>query len=539
MTNKEIAKYFDLLAKLVDLHEGNMYKVRAYRNAYNILRRLSEPVEEMTESQLLKIKGIGPAIAKKIIELRETGTIKTLERLLEKTPPGILDLLKIKGLGARKVRLLWDELGVQSPGELEYAIRENKLLKLKGFGEKLQKEILEQLKFIQATKDKHYYYKVEPVMKELLLLLKETFGETLFVPTGAFRRMMPVLNGLDILTTIDIDDILESKGELFETKENQLHFEGIKVNFHNTNKERFGTDLFLTTGPQQNISDFELVIAPDEKDIFARNGCPYVPPVFRDNKNIMDNCKDFVLEKYVSEKALRGVIHVHTKWSDGIATVEEMASYARKKGFEYLVITDHSQSAYYAGGIKVEKVDEYIAEIRTVDEKYDDIKVIAGIESDILSDGSLDYDDEILSKFDLVIASIHSNLRMSKDKATERLLKAIANPHTRILGHLTGRLLLARPGYEVDYDRIFEACAKNNVLIEINANPQRLELDWTWIDKAQEAGVKFSVNPDAHAVEEIDFIKYGVAIARKGGMLKENCINTKALNNFMLWLDEK
>ncbi len=539
MTNREISKYFDLLAKLMELHDENPFKIRSYRNAYNTLRQIKDQVADLDEKQLLEIPGIGKAIAKKIIDLKEKGTFDALEKMLVKTPPGILDLLNIKGLGPKKIRMIWKELGVESLGELEYAIKENRLTLLKGFGEKTQSNILKQILFLESIKGNYLFYKITPVADDFIKLLKDKYPGELFSLTGDLRRSYPVVSSIDIISSVDKERIIEDTGDLLTIKDEEVFYNNIKVNFIKTEPDSFGSDLFVSTGTGLFVKKFKLTDCKDETTIFKNNNIPYIPPVFRDNQKIINNPAQFDESKYVHLEDIKGVIHNHTVWSDGSDSVLDLANYCRQKGFSYLVVSDHSKSAFYANGLKPEQIKYYLDDIAEANSEIEYFRVFSGIESDILHDGSLDYDEEILSKFDVVIASIHSGLRMDKEKATKRILKAIENPFTRILGHSSGRILLAREGYPLDYDTIFQACVEHDVVIELNANPHRLDIDWKLIGKAQDMGVKFSINPDAHARQEVEYLKYGVLMAQKGGMLKENCLNIKNKEEFEEWVGNK
>ena len=539
MTNKEIARYFDFFAKLLELYDENSFKIRSYRNTSNTLRQISAQVSNLNEKQLLEIPGIGKAIAKKIIELKERGTFTALEKVLEKTPPGIPDLLKIKGLGPKKVKMIWKELGVESLGELEYAIKENRLTLLKGFGEKSQENILQQISFLESTKGNFLYYKVATIAQELILALKNKYPEALFSLTGTLRRYYPVVSSIDILSSVSIDTIRNDFEDILKFEADEIFYKDIKLHFIKTALLSFGQNLFVSTGPELFIKKFKLSESQDEESIFENNNTPYIPPVFRDNDQIIATPSAFEKTKYIHIEDINGIVHNHTEWSDGVDSINDLALYCKQKGYQYVVVTDHSKSAFYANGLKTEQIKYYLEDIAKTNAKLTDFKVFSGIESDILIDGNLDYDDEILSKFDVVIASIHSSLRMDKNKATKRILKAIENPFTRILGHVSGRILLAREGYPLDYDAVFSACAEHNVILELNANPHRLDIDWKLIGKAQDAGVKISINPDAHSKYEIDYLKYGILMGQKGGLLKENCLNIKNTSEFEKWIKEK
>jgi len=533
MTNKQIARFFDLHAKLLTLHEGNPFKIRSYQNAYNTLRQIGEDVIGLDLKSLMEIPGIGKAIANKIIEIKEKKTFQDLDDILSKTPPGVVEMMKLKGLGPKKIRLIWKGLAVESLGELDYAIDENRLTLLKGFGQKTQENIKNQIAFLKSVKGKYRIDDADIAAKELIDVLKKHFPAERFSVIGELRRYMPIVNGVDILMTISSDECHRVLKDKLEEIDGVYYFDNVKIGFVESSIEKFGSDLFVLTGPRNFTKNFDIFDSSDENEIFVSNKKNFVQPVFRD---IEVGSVDFERGNYIEDKDIKGVIHNHTIWSDGSNKVLDMANYYKECGYEYMVVTDHSKSAFYANGVKLDQVKYYLDDIAKANAEIKDFTIFSGIESDILIDGSLDYEDDILQQFDVVIASIHSVLRMDKEKATNRLLKAIENPFTKILGHMTGRILLAREEYPLDYNIIFEACAKNNVVIELNANPHRLDIDWTLISKAQSMGVKLSINPDAHSKEEVHYIKYGVLIAQKGGLLKDNCLNIKPVSEFINWL---
>ncbi|MEZ4908399.1 MAG: helix-hairpin-helix domain-containing protein [Saprospiraceae bacterium] len=536
MTNKEIAKQIDFIAKLLEFHDENPFKIRSYQNAYRAIRQNIDSLDQMSFDQLTSIKGIGKSIASDIIELNKTNKSGTLIELLEKTPEGIIDLLKIKGIGPKKIRSLWQELNITSLGELEYAIKENRLTLLKGFGEKIQENIANQIEFLNLSKGKILYFKAILLANELIEKLKKSFTLNKFEITGELRRQLPIIDKLEIITDLDKNELKNFQDTDFSYINDVFSYKTIEFCFIFSQSEEFDKNLFVSTGPEEFIERFKISNDISESEIFSSNNIPFIPPYFRDLSNKIDKLQDFDKEKYIAQNDIKGVLHNHTIWSDGADKILDMATYYKELGYEYMLISDHSQSAFYANGVKENDILKYFEDINNTNNKLEGFTVFAGIESDILSDGSLDYSENILQMFDAIIASIHSGLIMDKEKATVRLIKAIENPYTRILGHMTGRILLAREGYPVDYEKIFDACIANDVVIELNANPHRLDLDYSLISKAQDKGIKFAINPDAHSKYEVKYIDYGFVMAQKGGMLKENCINTKNIDEFKSWL---
>lgn len=549
MTNPDIARAFNTLAKLMELHNDNPFKIRSYSNAYNKLRKMEEPLADKSEGELQQLEGIGKAIAAKIHELATTGRMETLEKWRDQTPEGIQEMLTIRGFGPKKVKAVWDGLGVTTVGQLLYAINENRLVELKGFGAKTQETLREKLEFHQRSRGFFLYRTLDRVAAGLLEQLRRQFPNEQFELTGAIRRCVPTLSHLAILTTLapaaapEISGAEVSAGGGAQDAANgctSMVVAGYPVRLYHCSAGNFGSKQFRYTGTADFLKAF-VAAYPDtdfqdcatEAEVFAKAGSDVIPPELRENDVYIGLARDGQLPVLLEADDVTGVVHSHSTYSDGIHTLREMAEAARDKGYAYLVISDHSKTAVYAGGLSIARVQEQWAEIDSLNAELAPFRIYKSIESDILADGSLDYPDEVLAGFDLVIASVHSGLNMDEDKATERLLAAIRNPYTTILGHPTGRLLLSRAGYPIDHRRIIDACAEHRVVIELNANPYRLDLDWTWIPYAMQQGVPISINPDAHATGGIDDIRYGVLAARKGGLTAEGCWNTRDIE---VWL---
>ena len=544
MTNKEIAKTFQLLGKVMELHGENKFKIRSYSNAYMTLRKLQEPLAEMSEEEISQIKGVGKAISAKIRELVDTGEMQTLNKYLEKTPDGVVEMLSISGFGPKKVKTVWDELGVESVGELLYAVNENRLIELKGFGKKTQDDLKQKLEYFQRTRNQFHFASLEQAGEEVVSHLQKTLGnDTPVSLTGAIRRQAITLDGIDVLVgkTELPDTVFGESLEKEKEKDGVAHARtagDYPVRIHLCTPDAFGNTLFRTTATEDFLEAFgvDLPQADSEADLFAKAALPVIDPVLRESAWAVEQAREDALPILLTEEDIKGVVHSHSTYSDGINTLREMAEYSRDHGYEYLVMTDHSKSAFYANGLQPERVRQQMEEIDVLNQEMAPFRIFKGIESDILSDGSLDYEDDTLSRFEVIIASVHSNLRMDKEKATERLLKAIAHPRTTMLGHPTGRLLLSREGYPIDHQKVIDACADHKVAIELNANPYRLDLDWTWIPYALEKGVWISVNPDAHSTAGIHDIHYGVLAARKGGLSADTCLNAMGLSGFSDWL---
>lgn len=534
MNNSEIAELFELLSKLMDIHGENAFKAKTYSIAAYHIDRLPMPLSSTKREQVAGIRGIGSSIATKIFQILDTGSLDLLQQYLDETPQGVLEMLQIKGLGPKKIHVIWKEMGIGSVGELEYACIENRLTRYKGFGEKTQQNVLQALRFYNQNKGYFLYAQIEQIVPMVQQYLEKLFGKAHVLNTGQFRRQLPTIKELEFVIEEANNNIKPKFAtayppQLLEETENQLLYKltnGARLRLYTGKKNRL-TQQFLTSASEEflegffeneDLELFEKQIVQSEEEIFNDRKMSYIPPCLRETKEIIAKAKNGTLPELIQVSDVKGAIHNHSNWSDGNNTIEELAHALIDKGFEYLVISDHSKSAAYANGLSEERVLQQHQYIDELNRKLSSFKIYKCIESDILNDGSLDYEDELLKRFDLVIASIHSNLYMQEEKAMMRLLKAIENPFTTILGHPTGRLLLSREGYPVQHKRIIDACAANHVVVEVNANPHRLDLDWSWIEYAMSKNVLLSVNPDAHSIEGLEDIRYGVLASQKGGL---------------------
>ena len=551
--NYYIAEQFSFLSKLMDIHGENSFKSKTYSiTAFNI-EKLNVQLSELPPEKIFSLKGIGDSIGNKILEILKEGHMKLLEDYFAKTPPGLVEMLSIKGLGPKKIGIIWKEMEIETIGELLYACNENRLARFKGFGEKTQKSVEESIAFYLKNQGSHLYAEVESYALSVDAILKKAFKSYQFHVTGAFRRQSEVIEKLEWVTTApvkELDDYFEKLNyKVEESLGNSSSYRGsenILLQFYCVPESQFATRLFETSCSEEFLESWNRkgsVKSGDafknEEEIFSVRKLNVIPACMRENSAVIDKAKQNDFSQLIQPSDIKGIIHSHSTWSDGTHTIEVMAEDCVKMGFEYLVISDHSKSAYYARGLFEEQIQAQHEQIEELNQKLAPFRIFKSIESDILNDGSLDYSNKILSTFDLVIASVHSNLKMTGDKATVRLLKAIENPYTTILGHMTGRLLLSRPGYPVDYAKIIDACVKNNVAIEINANPRRLDMDWRWIDYALEKGAFLSIDPDAHSVEEFAVCKYGVLSAQKGGLTRERNVSSFSLKEFEAFLAKR
>jgi len=545
MENRALAKTFQLLAKIMELHGENPFKIRSYQAAYNTLRRHPDTVSELPPDKLMEIKGFGKNIADKIEELSSTGKIATLQRYLDITPAGIVDLLKMKGLGPKKIKIIWDQLGIETAGELLYACEENRLAELKGFGVKTQENLKQQLIYFLDAQGKYLYGHIIEEAVELLDELQSSFATARFDFINDVRRQMPIVESIDILGTLDAVEATTFIKTLegIEESEGGIQFKGTFIRYEETSEDSYEGVLWEGSASPEWLDNWEARYPDDDMSSeddarFDGVGCAYIPPESREDELSIERALERDLG-LITDDDIRGVVHNHTTYSDGANTLRQMVDASRQQGYEYMVITDHSQTAFYAGGLKEDDLFRQIHEINELNKELDDFRVFSGTESDILNDGRLDYPDDLLAELDVVIASVHSQLKMDEAKATNRLIKAVSHPSTKILGHATGRLLLSRKGYPIDHAAVIDACQHYGVSIELNANPYRLDIDWTWIPYAVEKGVLVSINPDAHNIKGISDIRYGVSAARKALLRPSECLNTFTLAEFEAWVRSK
>ncbi|WP_420388421.1 DNA polymerase/3'-5' exonuclease PolX [Roseivirga sp.] len=548
MDNSTILKQLKLQAALMELHDENSFKIRGYQNAVFQLDKSDLDLASMSLSELEGLQGVGKGIAASIREIAQKGSSDALNDLLENTPEGIVELLDMKGIGPKKIKVLWKELGIESGHELKEAANSGLVANLKGFGEKTQQTIIDALEFKEANANKLHYADAESIAEEIIDLLNDFKQVDRAEVTGAMRRKLEVADSIEILVGASDFDALEDELNAQDAFTQLLEQSGpivwrglykehkIVIELIFCQPEDFVREQFLQTGNQLHIS---IPIANDkslrdmaysaeyksEEELYGSLNMAYVAPELREGSFEIELSKGNNLPKLVEMSDLKGILHNHSTYSDGKHSLRQMAEYCKELGYEYLGICDHSKSAFYANGLNEDRVAEQHKEIDQLNEELAPFRIFKGIESDILNDGRLDYDDDVLSSFDFTVASVHSVLNMNKQKATQRLLTAIENPYTNILGHPTGRLLLRRAGYPIDHKAVIDHCAKHNVVIEINANPWRLDLDWRWVNYALEQGVMLSINPDAHEMNGYHHMKYGLLTGRKGGLTADMTFN--------------
>ena len=552
MTNAAIADNFSLLGKLMDIHGENSFKTKTYAIAAFTIEKLPTELKDLPQEKIFGLRGIGDAIGKKIITQLETGQLPQLNEYIANTPAGILEMLQLKGLGPKKIFTVWKELGIETIGELLYACEENRLTLYKGFGEKTQQNVKEAILFYMGSQGSYLYQQIENFAINVEAKLKALFKNPQFYITGQFRRQMEVIDKLDWVTTTPKNTIYSfftSNGyTLVDDAANYVSVvgqENVKLGFYSVEAGAISKQLFETSCSDAFLEAWKTTIGfnettyPSEEAIFSSNNIAFIPPSLREDASVIAQAKENKLPTLIQTKDIKGIIHSHSKWSDGNNTLEEMAAAAIQKGYEYLVISDHSKTAFYAQGLYEERVLAQHQQIDELNRQLAPFKIFKSIESDILNDGNLDYEKDILERFDVIIASIHSNLKMPEEKAMMRLINAIENPYTSILGHPTGRLLLSRNGYPVNHQKIIDACAANNVVIEINAHPRRLDLDWRWVRAALDKNVLLSINPDAHSIDGYNDCRYGVLAAQKAGLTAEQNLSSFSLKQFEDFVTEQ
>ena len=545
----EVAVLLREFGQRTALRGGNPYRAKAYTRAAENLLAVTEPLEDLiAEGRLKEIPGVGDAIADIVTKLHKTGDHPSLQAMRKEIPSGALEMLSIPGLRPDKVLKIYRELGISSLDELEKAAKEDRLKPVKGLGAALQSKVLQGIEIKRKGEGQRHLHRAARLLETVQEQLRRSnLSIDRIIPAGDFRRGCELV--ADLAVVVEASKLDGEPRKLVSTSQTSVWL---------TDKRRLGVTLMFATGSQEHIAQLRKlaaknmtldqtglhfgrkVIARKEEEIYAALGLQFIEPELREGLGEIELAKKKKIPRLVTDHDIRGILHAHSDRSDGVNTLEVMAEATRRHGYTYFGVADHSQSAHYAGGLSVDEIFEQHAEIDGLNNHYGErFRILKGIESDILSDGSLDYPDEVLGRFDFVVASVHSRFKLGRKQQTDRILRAIANPRTTILGHMTGRQLLRRPGYEVDVERILRACAKYGVAVEINANPWRLDLDWRWHQRALDLGCMMSINPDAHSTSEIDLTHWGVEMARKGGVPKERVLNCLDLRQLLAYLTQK
>ena len=565
----QLARLLEEIAVFLELKGDNPFKIKAYNTAAQTIEKLDMELPQLAE-HWSSIKGIGKTIGQQVEEFATTGELAFYHELKLAVPSVLFDLVKIPGLGPKKALVLHEKLGIASVGELEYACRENRLKDIAGFGEKTQARILQGIEYNKKFQGQFLLGDALPIAEKMVQYLAAQPSVAKAQIAGSIRRRQETVKDMDIVVAshdeANANQAVVSMPGVQQvisqepTKISLSLITGMNLNVRIVAPRYFPPCLHHFTGSQEHHlallalaneqgfqvneygitdSNGQLLTIATEQDIYSRLGLDYIPPELREGRGEIELAQQGRIPQLIGREQIKGMFHAHTVYSDGTATIAEMAAACQSKGWKYLGITDHSQTAVYAKGLRIEAVRKQRREIEGINEQIPDIRLLAGIESDILPDGSLDYPDDVLAEFDFVIASVHSAFRQSEAEMTRRIQRAMDNQYVTMLGHATGRILLARQGYDVDLSALIRTAAETATIIEINANPYRLDLDWRYHQQAKEQGVLFAINPDAHSVAEIDNMEYGIAMARKGGLTAADVVNTRTLEELVPLLRRK
>lgn len=568
MTNREIAELFKRIGDMLDILGENRFKVLAYHRAAENILNLGQDIRTYWQAGTLQeIPGIGQAIADKIDELLATGRLEFYERLQDQVPSGVVSLLEIPDVGPRTAKLLWEELGLQSVGEVETAARNGRLQGLPGLGAKSEAKILAGIDVLHRRSDRIPLGTAWPVALDLLEGLKATCPEVLEATVaGSLRRMQPTIGDIDLLASSTAPEAVMSAlarlplvAEVAlggQTKTTVRLHNGLQADLRVLEPDHWGAALQYFTGSQahnvhlreiarnQSLSlseygfkrgDGSMLLCPDEAEVYATLGLSWVPPELREDRGEIQAAIAGELPDLVAWEDIQGDLHAHTDWSDGAGTLEEMAEAARQHGYHYLLISDHTQSLAVANGLTPERLRAQRAEIDALNKRWPDLALLQGCELEIRADGALDFANDVLAELDFVVASVHTSLRQDRAQITERVMNALRNPYVDVIGHPSGRLLGQRQESAVDLDAIIEMAARTGTALEVNSIPNRLDLDDVHTRRALELGVKIAINSDAHHPGGLDSLRYGLATARRGWATSSGVLNTMTLDELRAW----
>ncbi len=558
MHNREIATIFYELADLLEIQGENPFKVRAYRNAARMIEGLGESLETMVKrgEDLTKLPGVGEKLAQKITEIVQTGKLTKLEKVRRQVPDSLRALLSIEGLGPKRVRLLYDKLHITDPDTLRQAAAEHKISQLPGFGPKTEAKILKGLRLLKQEGIRHLYAEAEPIVEELTAFLQKAPGILTIQAAGSFRRHKETVGDLDILCTaqnpakvIDYFTTYPKIAEVIsagDTRSTVVLKNALQIDLRAVEQEHYGAALQYFTGSKSHsialrriaaeqglkLNEYglfrrgKIIAAKSETEIYQKLGLPYIEPELRENRGEIEAAQKGTLPRLITPDDIRGDLHMHTTYSDGIDTLEEMVRTAVALGYDYIAITDHSATLAVVQGLDPTKALQQFKEIDALNEKYAPFRIFKGMEVDILEDGSPGMEDAILQKLDIALGAIHTKFKLTKKQQTARLLKAIRNPRIKGIAHPTGRLIARREALSLNMAEIFKACKEEDKFLEINAQPQRLDLTDTLAKEAKAYGIKLSIATDAHASGQLEYMRYGINQARRGWLEKEDVINT-------------
>lgn len=556
--NKEIADKLNETADYLEVKGENEYRINSYRNAARTLLGLSDNVSKMKKKDIQALPDIGESMVKKISEITSTGELKQLKKLKKEFPESLRDIMKLEQMGPQRTKMLYEELNIESIDELKKAAKEGKVEKLEGFGKKTTQNILKEIKQFseKGGSERFKLHEAEELIQPMLKYLKKEIKDITLA--GSYRRMKETVGDIDLLgVSKDAEKAMKHFVKYDEVQDVLSHGEsrssvrlrtGLQVDIRIVKKKSFGAAQLYFTGSKAHtvalrkmakendlkINEYGIykgkkrMAGKTEKEMYEKLGLQYIEPELRENRGEIEAAKKDELPQLLKLKDIKGDLHTHTKATDGKNSLKEMAETAKENGYKYFAVTEHSKKVSMAGGLNEKDLEKQIREIDAFNKKMKNFRIIKGIEVDILEDGTLDLSDDILKELDLVIGSVHYNMNLSKKKQTQRILKAMENPYFNILGHPTGRMINKRNGYDMDMDEVMKEAADQGVFLEINSNPDRIDLNDKHIIKARKAGVKLAISTDAHAISNFDYIKYGVAQARRGWLGKDDIINTRS-----------
>ena len=570
---EKIVTILNQIALILEIKGENAFKIRAYKNGSEIIENYGDDIIQITkDGKLGELKGIGKALASKIEEIVETGKLTYLDKLKLEFPDTFFDLFEISNLGPKKIKKLYDNLQIDSIDKLEASCKNNEISKISGFGKKSVEAILESISFRKSNSKFFRTGDIAPIAESILEFLRQLPQTSQAEIAGSYRRGKEIVHDIDFIvaTKLPVEIINEftempevaqviSKGK---TKSSVRLNNGLQCDLRAVKNSEFPFALNYFTGSKaHNVKMRSLAIKNgyslneyalnsktktnedvinDESDLYKALGLSFIHPALREDQGEVEAAKDASLPNLIQIENLKGTFHNHTTASDGKNSLYEMAEAATDLGLQYLGISDHSKSSVQANGLSDEELLQQVKEIKDFnDRNNNELTIFSGVECDILKDGSLDYNESVLSQLDYCIASVHSSFSLTENEMTQRVIKAIESPHVTMIGHLTGRLLLLRKPYDINVSKIIDACAKNNTIIEINANPRRLDMDWRWWKKAKDKGVKCSINPDAHKIEHFQYLHFGVKIAQKGWLESSDVVNCLPIDEIKKLLKQK
>jgi DNA polymerase (family 10) len=558
----EVARVLEEIAAMLELKGEDVFKVRAYDAGARAIRGFPGNLADAVRTrELLGVRGIGKGLFSNIETLVTTGSLPYYDELRASFPPGLRECLRVPGFGARKAKQLYEALGIDSLSALEEACRQGRVASVKGFGPKTEERILSGIEMLRSTRGLHRYSAVRGRAEEIAALLRGSGLAARVEIAGSLRRRREIVGNIDVVAVSEkpaelarsFPDLVPGVVELLGSNDSMVSLrlaEGLRADLRIVSEEEFPAALVQYTGSKEHVAGLAALAAlaarrkktgraRSERDVYEHLGLQFVPPELREGMGEIEAAARGKIPRLVEESDVRGLIHVHTTESDGRASLEEMIGAARDAGREWVAITDHSATAAYAGGLTPDRVRRQREAIAAVADRFPSLRIFHGTEADILADGSIDFGDDFLETFDVVVASVHSRFGLSRDEQTKRLIRAVQNPRVSVLGHPTGRLLLTRKGVDADMEAVLDAALRSGCAVEINGSPHRLDLDWRLAAGPARRGMTFSLGPDAHSVRELDNTAYAVGIARKGWVTAGATLNAKTADELAAWLERR